>query len=94
MDDLEADGDLQEIQAELDKARRRWKRSKISTMTNYPGSVVILCSQDDGTVDAIVVGRFASGNLDMGTYAPGYRLNINLDAGTIATVQKIPEDPQ
>ena len=69
----------------LDDTTSRWK-------THYPGSV-ILCSQDDGAVDAIVIGRFASGNLDTSVsnrgYAPGYRLNINLDANAIATVQKI-----
>ena len=69
----------------LDDTTSRWK-------THYPGSV-ILCSQDDVAVDAIVIGRFASGNLDTSVsnrgYAPGYRLNINLDADTIATVQKI-----
>jgi hypothetical protein len=69
----------------LDDTTSRWK-------THYPGSV-ILCSQDDGAVDAIVIGRFASGNLDTSVsnsgHAPGYRLNINLDTDTIATVQKI-----
>jgi hypothetical protein len=69
----------------LDEKTLRWKPS-------YPGSV-ILCSQDGGAVNAIVVGQFLSGNLDTSVsnrgHAPEYRLSINLDAGTIATVQKI-----
>jgi len=70
----------------LDKKKLTWK-------PNYPGSVV-LCNQNSGAVNAIVVGQFLSGSLDTavsdrGYQAPGYRLTINIDAGTIATLQKI-----
>jgi hypothetical protein len=69
----------------LDEKKLAWK-------PNYPGSV-ILCNQNGGAVNAIVVGQFLSGNLDTAIsdrgYPPGYRLTINLDAGTIATLQNI-----
>jgi hypothetical protein len=69
----------------LDQKNLTWK-------VNYPGSL-ILCTQNGGAVNAIIVGQFSTGSLhtavsDRG-YAPSYRVILNLDAETIGTLQNI-----
>ena len=69
-----------------------FNKKNLTWKANYPGSL-ILCSQNGGAANAIIVGQFSTGNLhtavsDRG-YAPSYRVILNLDAETIGTLQKI-----
>jgi hypothetical protein len=71
-----------------------FNQKNLTWKANYPGSL-ILCSQNSGAANAIIVGQFSIGNLhsavsDRG-YDPSYRVILNLDAETIGTLQKILE---